>query len=117
MRLPNCTKVSSLYGVYTFLLKVDSWQRTKSGMSDPVQSDEKPTVGDLALFDAITWTLFSIASVTTVLRLLTRRFFLHATGADDLLVVAATVCLVEMRLFILYIWRMSEIAYLTFTNT
>ena len=65
-------------------------------MSDPLLSDEKPTVGDLVLFDAVTWTLFSIATVTTVLRLLTRRFFLHATGADDLLAVAATVCSIEM---------------------
>ena len=62
-------------------------------MSASVVNDETPTVGNLAVFDSITWTLFAIATVTTVLRLLTRRFFLHSTGADDILAITATVCL------------------------
>ena len=61
-------------------------------MSSNISSDENPQLGDMILFDAVTWTLYSIATTTTILRLLTRRFFLHATGADDLLAVSATVC-------------------------
>ena len=67
-------------------------------MGDTIQSDEKPTVGDMVLFDSVTWTLFGIATTTTILRLLTRRFFLHSTGADDILAVAATVCFETLQI-------------------
>ena len=60
-------------------------------MSNSTTSIENPAIWDIARFDGLMFTLFAIAALTTALRLLTRGFFLHAIGADDILAVAATV--------------------------
>ena len=57
-----------------------------------MSSVEDPEIWDIARFDGLMFTLFAIAALTTVLRLLTRGLFLHAIGADDILAVTATVC-------------------------
>ena len=50
-----------------------------------------PYIWDVARFDGLMYTLFSIAVVSTVLRILTRGYYLRAYGWDDATSVAATV--------------------------
>ena len=61
-------------------------------MSNSTASIENPEIWDIARFDGLMFTLFAVAALTTVLRLLSRGLFLHAIGADDILAVIATVC-------------------------
>ena len=51
-----------------------------------------PDILDIARFDGLAFTLFAVVAVSTVLRLLTRGYYLRAFGADDVTSVAATVC-------------------------
>ena len=50
-----------------------------------------PYIYDIARLDGLTFTLFSIAAVSTVLRLLTRGYYLRTYGLDDVTSVGATV--------------------------
>lgn len=50
-----------------------------------------PYIWDVARLDGLMYTLFSIAAISTVLRLLTRGHYLRTYGWDDATSVAATV--------------------------
>ena len=74
---------------------------------------ELPSVLSTEKFDAIIWSFFVVAFITTVLRLYTKLCIVRGFGLDDALIVAGQVCLYFscsfMRLVLLMFANMSTI--------
>lgn len=54
---------------------------------------ELPDMLSIGEFDAIIFTLFGAAAISTILRIYTRRFVVRCMAVDDYLVIAAIVSL------------------------
>lgn len=59
----------------------------------------EPSIWDIERFAALTYTLFTIAALTTVLRFIARGVVLHSIGADDILALTATFTLASLMAF------------------
>lgn len=55
-----------------------------------------PSIISLHDFDAVAWSFFSVAAVTTIVRTHTRAFVVRAFGVDDVLIVIGTVSIFSL---------------------